>query len=222
MRIDPLPFERLTPWALNDYMLGVVSSFLADPAVEQAMGVRLEVARDAFMTAVNAAAEAYGADSRAIDAKNDLFWRWIQTELRNNLNHPDDAVREASEEIDALFESWADPAGLKKEAKSEALEAHLAQLSAFGKEKLTRAQIEPWVKALQKGIEQLKAVRLEKGRSEAAAVSKATEAERAALLQTHDDIMRRLDAKSQLYPAMEFDQLITRINRKVAEAVRKI
>ena len=203
--------------SLNDYMISIVGIFLADPAVEREMGERLEASRQACKASITEETQKYGNTLREIDANNDLFWRSTRTVLRTNVNHPEDAVREAAALIDEQFETWPQPTNLKYEEEYGALDLQLAQLWKFGEETLARAQILPWVKALQEGVVAFKAKQLEKNESRTNTEIGINKRLRDQLVETYSDVMKRLEAKALLFPDEAHEQLIARLNQKMAE-----
>lgn len=144
MDLDKLSYNDLLSFIT---MISAILKDVTNEAVHASSEDFLEAA-DAYCKAVSNAPEILSQDVLLKDAEVDDAWMGIDTELENNLNHPNAEKRNASDKVYQIWSVFPDPTSMPYSEEYALMKDIIAALDQLPVELLKSACVDEWFAAL--------------------------------------------------------------------------
>ncbi len=203
--------------SVNAYTGQIARILLAEPAVEAEAGRELEEKRIAFKASIEKKASYNGMTLQEIDKQNDRLWRASKGVLKFAIENPDPEIQGAAKEVYALFTHFGDPTRDKYLNAYGTLDQLIDALNTLGDEKIEKALVLSWVKALREGVKAFHEVQDAQNASKSKSEQGVTQKLRAELCNCYADIIDRLNAIAILRPDAAHLELNARISQAITD-----
>ena len=183
--LNRLSHEELRAFAarVNELLSSATQSNLRKLASD------FQEASSEFEVAVQNTPELLALEIQAKDTAVDEAWRGLNTELENNLDHPNEHKREASSQVYDIWAEFGDPTELPFDEEYSTIAKILDAVSNIPRDVLVAAAVDEWFDALQERYRSFIGLWGAEGKSDAQRIARQLKQTRSALEAAYDELI---------------------------------
>ena len=210
--VNKLSHEELLAFANS---LNHLLSFATNANVK-ALAAKLQAATVDFEAAVQSTPDLLALEIQAKDTAVDEAWRGLNTELENNLDHPNERKRDASSQVYDIWAEFGDPTDLPFDEEYATLAKIIEALDNVPADILMLAAVDEWFEALRERYRSFIAIWGEEGRSDAQRLARQLKETRSALESAYDELVQWANCCFAYEEDSWFQKFDTALNEEIA------
>ena len=156
---------------------------------------------------------------QAVDESVDQAWRGMDSELDNNLDHPNAKIREAAATVQKVWQTYSDPTDLPYEEEYSRIKSLIAIISKIPGDVMVTARVDEWFDALKTRYDKFMTLWGEKTATDTQRFANQIKRMRAELENKYTELAAFVDGWSKY---AEIDEKFNAIDDEVANVVKHL